>query len=209
MSSSSQRHPVLASACARRRARNKHHTEFTHHNLAVFIGKCLPPAWTVIEPPELDETVSAPSQFPEETDAVAQTAARDLLSSALPLTTDWEDVLNGHCESCAALTSEFTLKAIQEKQEGCPLAQAYRAMSETLKDLDTAGQVRLLLGPQARAAHKDRRGMWKPMWHQLLAAIQPEHLLQELCAGACESLPDRLRAVAIDAEVHQFGELCI
>eukprot|EP00035_Acanthoeca_spectabilis_P000147 m.71263 g.71263 ORF g.71263 m.71263 type:complete len:321 (-) comp10058_c0_seq3:1639-2601(-) len=195
---------VLASARSRRRERCHHHTCYDHANLALWLTQELPDGWTVQQPPPLDladgSTISAPSMFPVENDAAAQEAVAALLSATPNL--DAADLIDGHCETVAAVTAEYFLDEIRAQSGVAPASgialAAYSRLAADLQSKDVVGQVRLLFGPQKRAEGAPRRSvMWATLYPDVVAATLPrdgEDFLAEMCAGTRVDFGARFKA---------------
>lgn len=185
---------VLTTARRRRRARCQHHTCYDHTNLAQWLAGELPDGWTVVPPPSLahpDGTVvAAPSGFPEENNLEAQIALIEFLSMVgLTPDLDASDLIDGHCETVAAVTAEYFLKEIASGIDRAPADTALAAYSRLAADIaaaDVSGQIGLLFGPQKRAedTHSPRSHMWAALYPPAMAwPCDSTDFLAEMCAG--------------------------
>jgi len=133
-----------------------------------------------------------------------------------------EDAINGHCEDCAAVISQYTLEALVA---GAPvestLQHAYAALSSDLKAADVPGQIEILFGPQARATAaprssvpphvvESRQLLW---WHlngQPLALLEELELPREHTLAAGEGMVgEQVGAVARATQVGMWVACCI
>eukprot|EP00040_Diaphanoeca_grandis_P019289 m.101792 g.101792 ORF g.101792 m.101792 type:complete len:318 (-) comp27351_c0_seq1:11-964(-) len=169
----------------RRRRRCTHTTVFNHDNLCKEIHLALPD-WMVIAPPE---GVTAPSGFPLENSLEAQEALRDFLPPTNE-TRDYEDMLEGHCETVAAALSLTLVEYLQttKKTKDVPvgiLKTAYDTMATKLETSEVASQIEQLFKPAACAVGKERWRMWETlMGSPVIINRQSDFLLQHTIGGS-------------------------
>jgi hypothetical protein len=161
---------ALTEAVSRCRRRCWAETEHDHTNLERFVLESIPSGWTVIGPPT---GVIVPSGFPEKNEAREQQALQSiLLPNKLPQPL-LEDMLNGHCETCAVVLSEHVGKALSRGFRGRDaLLSGYASLANKLQQSSVAAQVQTLFGPEARGLLTARTAgdatarqfsMWQPL----------------------------------------------
>lgn len=196
-------------AAERSRCRCYTETEYSHDNLAEYLLGALPSGWKVVAPPE---GVDAPSGYPEDAGEESQAALKALYEISECQEAgegeeegregeDWEDMINGHCELCAAVLSQYVLQEVAHAEPGAALQRAYDALSSDLQGSDKAGQIGILFGQ--RAGKKDRAAMWRGLPGQsgeVLAAVSlPQR--SPLAAGQGDLVLAQIASVAKKTEV--------
>ena len=102
-------------------------TEHSHANLARWIQKALPRDWNIVLPSTTD---AAPSAFPSKNNRAVQEALQQVLELQPPLPFPaLEDMLAGHCETCAVKLSEHVAASIKHRTSyQNPLAAGYASL---------------------------------------------------------------------------------
>ena len=182
---------VLKQAVSRRRSRCWVETEHNHTNVISWIQKALPD-WKLVSPSRSDP---APSAFPEENTCKAQEALQQTLGLQPPLpSSTLQDMIAGHCETCAVILSEHVVAAIKQRNNvGNALTSGYASLYNMLQQSSGCEeQVRILFEAEKRAATSgtsDRQlSMWQPVlgpsatqvWAAAATGKDPETVL---CAG--------------------------
>ena len=182
---------VLKEAVSRRRSRCWVETEHNHTNVISWIQKALPD-WILVSPSRSDR---APSAFPEENTSKAQEALQQTLGLRPPLpSSTLQDMIAGHCETCAVILSEHVVAAIKQRNDDAnALTSGYASLYNMLQQSSGCEeQVRILFEAEKRAATSgtsDRQlSMWQPVlgksatqvWAAAATGKDPEAVF---CAG--------------------------
>ena len=129
------------------------------------MSSSLPPTWSAVFLTDDDEDVVAPSTYPEVVDAETLQALQDFLSpppssssssSSTPHLSDaaLEDLLCGHCETCAIALASSVLANLSLPDA---LQRGYSSLASSLESLSSspAQQIALLFEAEKRAVMQD------------------------------------------------------